>query len=100
MGDPKVSMASQLGGAPVMPEQRRHIYGLGQVEPSIVVFDEAHNIDDVCIEALSVRLNRAKLDQSSGNLTRLGNEIDRVKRDDAQRLQDEYRRLVQGLQEA
>lgn len=102
--DPKVSLASQLGGAPTLPGGRanmRHGHGVaGEAEPSILVFDEAHNIDDVCIEALSVRLNRTRLDQSSGNLTRLSNEVERVKREDASRLQDEYRRLVQGLQQA
>ena len=29
---------------------------------SIVVFDEAHNIDNVCIEALSVTLDKKHLD--------------------------------------
>ncbi|CAJ1388569.1 unnamed protein product [Effrenium voratum] len=50
--------------------------------------------------ALYVKLNRQRLDQSFGNLTRLGNEIDRVKREDASRLQEEYKRLVQGLRQA
>lgn len=99
--DPKVSMASQLGGTPVMPGAGRGVHINGEKkEPSIVVFDEAHNIDDVCIESMSVRLNRQRLDQATGNLTRLNTEIDRVKRLDANRLQDEYRRLVQGLQAA
>ena len=31
---------------------------------SIVVFDEAHNIDNVCIEALSVTLDRRKIEAS------------------------------------
>ena len=97
--DPKVSMASSLGGAPSLPAARRQGPATA-TEPSIVVFDEAHNIDDVCIESLSVKLNRQRLDQSFGNLTRLGNEIDRVKRDDASRLQEEYKRLVQGLRQA
>ena len=30
---------------------------------SVVVFDEAHNIDNVCIEALSVELNENFLKQ-------------------------------------
>ena len=38
---------------------------------AIVVFDEAHNIDDVCIEAYEVKVNRLVLDQSSKNLNRL-----------------------------
>lgn len=29
---------------------------------AIVVFDEAHNIDDVCIEAYGVRVNKLILD--------------------------------------
>lgn len=96
--DPKVSMASQLGARPVMPGQRE---SAGQPqENSIVVFDEAHNIDDVCIESLSVTLNRARLDESAGNLTKLSSEIERVKKEDAGRLHEEYRRLVQGLQQA
>jgi len=98
--DPKVSMASQLGGAPVMPGTRPQAQAGGQQEPSILVFDEAHNIDDVCIESMSVKLNRQKLDQSTGNLTRLNGEIDKMKREDAGRLQEEYRRLVEGLQQA
>lgn len=32
---------------------------------SIVVFDEAHNIDNVCIEALSVTLDKRSLERSS-----------------------------------
>jgi len=100
--DPKVSVASALGGASLMPGGKINVQqgNTATSEPSIVVFDEAHNIDDVCIESLSVKLNRAKLDQSTGNLTKLSNEIERVKREDASRLQEEYQRLVQGLQQA
>eukprot|EP00450_Noctiluca_scintillans_P032385 CAMPEP_0194539724 /NCGR_PEP_ID=MMETSP0253-20130528/79745_1 /TAXON_ID=2966 /ORGANISM="Noctiluca scintillans" /LENGTH=255 /DNA_ID=CAMNT_0039386027 /DNA_START=93 /DNA_END=856 /DNA_ORIENTATION=- len=100
--DPKVSLASQLGGANIMPSlcKPKHKEVGESTENSIVVFDEAHNIDDVCIESLSVKLNRMRLDQSMGNVAKLGNEVERVKKEDAQRLQDEYKRLVQGLQRA
>ncbi|KAF5843023.1 DNA repair helicase [Dunaliella salina] len=37
----------------------------------VVVFDEAHNIDNVCIESLSVNLRLQTLDSASRNLTRL-----------------------------
>lgn len=105
--DPKVSMASQLGGENVMQagmgkgasKGSSSVNGFGP-EPSIVVFDEAHNIDDVCIDSLTVKLNRMRLDQSSGNLTKLEGEIDRVKREDKSRLEEEYKSLVQGLQQA
>ncbi len=37
----------------------------------IVVFDEAHNIDNVCIEALSVNLRQQTLDAALRNVRRL-----------------------------
>jgi Rad3-related DNA helicase len=46
---------------------------------SVVVFDEAHNIDNVCIEALSINLRDATLSAASRNLQQLTNEIQRVK---------------------
>lgn len=64
---------------------------------SIVVFDEAHNIDSVCIEALSVTLNERKLDQATRSLGRLSSEVTRMKATDSSRLQAEYQNLVNGL---
>ncbi|KAF7792985.1 hypothetical protein EIP86_004090 [Pleurotus ostreatoroseus] len=67
---------------------------------SIVVFDEAHNIDNVCIESLSIDLTRPMLDSAARSVTRLGEQIDEIKKTDASKLQDEYAKLVEGLQEA
>lgn len=64
---------------------------------SIVVFDEAHNIDNVCIEALSVSFNRRSLQAASRNLTRLTGLLQETKRTDQQRLVEEYNKLVEGL---
>ncbi|KAJ6685085.1 DNA REPAIR DEAD HELICASE RAD3/XP-D SUBFAMILY MEMBER [Salix purpurea] len=64
---------------------------------SVVVFDEAHNIDNVCIEALSVSVRRKTLDGASRNISRIEQEINRFKATDANRLRDEYKRLVNGL---
>ncbi|KAJ0406633.1 hypothetical protein ATCC90586_006133 [Pythium insidiosum] len=64
---------------------------------SIVVFDEAHNIDNVCIEALSVELDRRSLDRASRNLSSLSSQVARLKAVDKARLDAEYRRLVEGL---
>lgn len=64
---------------------------------SIVVFDEAHNIDSVCIEALSVKVNDRGLDQATRSLGRLASEVSRLKATDSQRLQQEYHNLVNGL---
>jgi len=63
----------------------------------VVVFDEAHNIDNVCIEALSVNLRQQTLDAAGRNITMLSNKIERAKQTDARRLREEYARLVNGL---
>lgn len=67
---------------------------------AIVVFDEAHNIDNVCIESLSIDLTRPMLDSAARSVTRLGDQIDEIKKTDASKLQEEYAKLVEGLQEA
>jgi DNA excision repair protein ERCC-2 len=64
---------------------------------SIIVFDEAHNIDSVCIEALSVTINDRGLEQATRSLGRLSGEVTRLKATDSQRLQNEYQNLVTGL---
>ncbi|KAF4086058.1 hypothetical protein AMELA_G00101740 [Ameiurus melas] len=67
---------------------------------SVVVFDEAHNIDNVCIDSMSVNITRRTLDRSQANVDTLQNTIQRIKETDAAKLQEEYRRLVEGLKEA
>ncbi|KAI8448580.1 hypothetical protein BY996DRAFT_6433205 [Phakopsora pachyrhizi] len=64
---------------------------------SIVVFDEAHNIDNVCIESLSIDLTRGILDSAGKSIVTLNEKIREIKRTDASKLQNEYQRLVQGL---
>jgi len=64
---------------------------------SIIVFDEAHNIDSICIEALSVTINDRGLEQATRSLGRLTTEVSRIKSSDSQRLQQEYQNLVNGL---
>lgn len=64
---------------------------------SIIVFDEAHNIDSVCIEALSVTLNEQGLEKAIRSLGRLNSEVNRIKKSDNERLQQEYQNLVNGL---
>ncbi|RXM96626.1 TFIIH basal transcription factor complex helicase XPD subunit [Acipenser ruthenus] len=53
---------------------------------SVVVFDEAHNIDNVCIDSMSVNITRRTLDRTQSNIETLQNTI--------------QRRLVEGLKEA
>jgi DNA excision repair protein ERCC-2 len=63
----------------------------------VVVFDEAHNIDNVCIESLSVNIRQQTLDNAGRNLASLRRRIDRMKETDAERLREEYRKLVSGI---
>lgn len=67
---------------------------------AIVVFDEAHNIDNVCIESLSIDLTRPMLDSAARSVAKIGDKIDDIKKNDASKLQDEYEKLVAGLSNA
>lgn len=42
---------------------------------SVVVFDEAHNIDNVCTEALSVDLDKRSLDAASRCLGKISTKV-------------------------
>ncbi|KAI3996620.1 hypothetical protein MKX01_009452 [Papaver californicum] len=42
----------------------------------VVVFDEAHNINNVCVEALSVSVRQQTLDGTTRNLNKMDQEID------------------------
>ena len=64
---------------------------------SIVVFDEGHNIDNICIEALSVELDDKSLRAAERCAKRLGRKVDQLKESDAQRVRQEYDNLVRGL---
>lgn len=43
----------------------------------VVVFDEAHNIDNVCIEALSVNIRQQTLDGATRNLSKVSQLIEK-----------------------
>nr|CAA43022.1 rad15 [Schizosaccharomyces pombe] len=66
----------------------------------IVVFDEAHNIDNVCIESLSIDLTESSLRKASKSILSLEQKVNEVKQSDSKKLQDEYQKLVRGLQDA
>lgn len=38
---------------------------------AVVVFDEAHNIDNVCIDSMSVKINKKIIEKSAANITLL-----------------------------
>ncbi|KAJ9219797.1 putative TFIIH complex helicase Rad3 [Paecilomyces variotii] len=66
----------------------------------IVVFDEAHNIDNVCIESLSIDLTEDSLRKATKGASNLERKIQEMKSTDAEKLQNEYSKLVEGLREA
>ncbi|XP_076100615.1 general transcription and DNA repair factor IIH helicase subunit XPD-like [Mytilus galloprovincialis] len=66
---------------------------------AVVVFDEAHNIDNVCIESMSVKISKRTLEKCQQNLEKLSEHIRRIKESNAERLNDEYLKLVQGLRD-
>lgn len=66
----------------------------------IVVFDEAHNIDNVCIESLSIDLSEESLRKATRGANNLDRKITEMKSTDAAKLQNEYAKLVEGLREA
>ncbi|EKG21185.1 Xeroderma pigmentosum group D protein [Macrophomina phaseolina MS6] len=66
----------------------------------IVVFDEAHNIDNVCIESLSIDLTEDSLRKATRGAHNLERKITEMKATDAEKLSNEYKKLVEGLREA
>lgn len=64
---------------------------------SIVVFDEAHNIDNICIDALTVSIREVTLRRSLGSIRRLRDAVQHLRDSDRDRLQREYSRLLRGL---
>ncbi|KAM3498487.1 hypothetical protein MY10362_008199 [Beauveria mimosiformis] len=66
----------------------------------IVVFDEAHNIDNVCIESLSTDITEESLRRATRGAQNLKQRIADMRETDQEQLQNEYEKLVQGLREA
>lgn len=66
----------------------------------IVVFDEAHNIDNVCIESLSTDITDDSLRKATRGAINLENRIADLRDSDSEKLKDEYAKLVEGLRGA
>ena len=67
---------------------------------SVVVFDEAHNIDNICIDSMSVKINKRLLDKCITSISLLERAITKLKEEDSERLRTEYEKLVAGLRQA
>ncbi|KAH7021063.1 DNA repair helicase [Microdochium trichocladiopsis] len=66
----------------------------------IVVFDEAHNIDNVCIESLSTDITEDSLRKATKGAQNLDRKIREMKETDREQLENEYQKLVEGLRDA
>lgn len=65
-----------------------------------MVFDEAHNIDNVCIESLSTDITEESLRKATRGAQNLERKITDMRDTDQEQLQNEYQKLVQGLRDA
>jgi DNA excision repair protein ERCC-2 len=59
----------------------------------IVIFDEAHNIDSHCIEALTFEIRRHTLDSSTRSLKKITNLLDQQKKLQKDQLVSEYQKI-------
>ncbi|KAL5285926.1 ERCC2 family protein [Megaselia abdita] len=67
---------------------------------SVIIFDEAHNIDNVCIDSMSVKINKRVIERSTAALNELQSTVKSMRDADINKLNEEYQRMVQGLKEA
>jgi DNA excision repair protein ERCC-2 len=61
---------------------------------SIIIFDECHNIDNVCIESLSMYINNRTLDQANQSIKKLENQLREENRENSDRLQETFVNLT------
>ncbi|CAH8843382.1 unnamed protein product [Trichobilharzia szidati] len=67
---------------------------------SVIVFDEAHNIDNVCIESMSCLITKRSLEKCTTSLNQLSEAVNSMKQHNSDRLKQEYQQLVEGLRQA
>ncbi|KAG5359767.1 DNA repair helicase RAD3 [Yarrowia sp. C11] len=65
----------------------------------IVIFDEAHNIDNVCIEALSIDITDDSLKRATRGANHLAKKVSEARASDSEKLKTEYNKLVDGLRD-
>lgn len=62
-----------------------------------MVFDEAHNIDDVCIEAYTVKVNKALVGNAEKNLVDLRGRLSSIEGQHTAKFTEEYMNLLRTL---
>lgn len=64
---------------------------------TIVVFDEAHNIDDVCIEAYTLKVNNQVLANAGRNINGLQDKIRNLSEESVERYKAELKKVSENL---
>ena len=64
------------------------------------MFDEAHNIDNVCIESLSSDITDDTLIRATRGAEKLEQKVNEMKETNRDKLENEYRKLVDGLKDS
>ena len=68
---------------------------LSKQRDTIVVFDEAHNIDDVCLESYTLKLNNQVINNASGNIKELESRLDIIKQKNSEVFKAEFIKMVE-----
>lgn len=66
----------------------------------VVVFDECHNMDNACIEGLTLHIDRKMLQLAIKNIEKLKSLVDETKSINSSKLQNEYNQLLKNLQDS
>ncbi|KAG1684720.1 General transcription and DNA repair factor IIH helicase subunit XPD [Nymphon striatum] len=67
---------------------------------SVVVFDEAHNIDNVCIDSMSCHITKKTIEKCQNSISKLDAAVKGIREANEDKLKEEYHQLVQGLKDA
>lgn len=78
----------------VLDEKVSHIVLDGLDQESVVIIDEAHNIDSVCIESKTIRLDKHVVDFAFKNLEELKIAYNNKKQENFDAFEVEYRKLL------
>jgi DNA excision repair protein ERCC-2 len=66
---------------------------------SIVVFDEAHNIDDVCLEAYTLKLNNQLVGAATGNIRQLEERVEQIGAKNRETFRNEFAKVAYSFRE-
>lgn len=66
---------------------------------SIIIFDEGHNIDNVCIDSLSVKLTQRNINECRESLLQLENTLKEIRLNDEKKLIEEYHTMLENIRQ-